>query len=68
MTEEIMTPAEKQRETRRRNKEALIKRQTERAEERELIRRNLKAVLESEEATATERLESSKLLLEMNKG
>ena len=34
--------------------------------ERELIKRNLRLVLESEEATPAERLESSKLLMELN--
>ena len=68
MSEKELTPQEKQRETRKRNKEAYQQRLAESAEERKLIRRNLKAVLESEEATASERLECSKLLLEMNKG
>lgn len=63
-----MTPTEKQVETRRKNREAQKQKEAERRAERELIRRNLKAVLESEEATPAERLESSKLLLEMNKG
>lgn len=67
MSEKELTPQEKQRETRRKHKEAQKQREAERTEERELIRRNLKAVLESDEATPRERLECSKLLLEMNK-
>ena len=35
--------------------------------ERELIKKNLLQVLESEEATPAERLEGSKLLLELDK-
>lgn len=62
-----MTPQEKSAETRQKHKEAQKKKEAERAAERELIRSNLKAVLESEEATPAERLESSKLLMELNK-
>ena len=68
MSEGKMTPQEKQRETRRKHREAQKQKQAEKAEERKLIRQSLKAVLESKEATAAERLECSKLLLEMDKG
>lgn len=62
-----MTPQEKQRETRRKNREAQEKKRADQRAEQELIRSNLKAILESEDATPAEKLESSKLLLEMNK-
>ena len=68
MSEVVMTPAEKQRETRRKHKEAQKQKEAERAAERKLIKQSLIAVLESAEATASEKLESSKLLIEMNKG
>ena len=62
-----MTPQEKQRETRQRHKEAQEKKRAEERAERELIRKSLKEVLASETATPAEKLESSKLLLEMDK-
>jgi len=62
-----MTPQEKAIETRKRNKAfAEQKRKAER-EERELIRQSLKEVLASENATPAEKLESSRLLIELDK-
>lgn len=60
-----MNNVEKQKETRQRNAEARKRKEAEKREERELIRKNLLKVLQSEEATPAERLESSKLLLEL---
>lgn len=65
----MLTEAERLRrnETRKRNEAAKKERRERETAERELIKRNLRLVLESEEATPAERLESSKLLLEMDK-
>lgn len=60
-----MNRTERQNETRQRNAEARKRKEAERREERELIRKNLLQVLQSEDATPAERLESSKLLLEL---
>lgn len=54
-------------ETRKRNETAKKERRERATAERELIKKNLLQVLESEEATPAERLESSKLLLELDK-
>ena len=54
-------------ETRKRNEAAKKERRERATAERELIKKNLLQVLESEEATPAERLESSKLLLELDK-
>lgn len=62
-----MTPQEKARETRKRNREAQRSREAEKRAERELIRRSLKEVLASETATPAEKLESSRLLLELDR-
>lgn len=61
-----MTPQEKAKATRQEHKDAAKKRLAERNAERELIRKNLIAVLQSEDATPAERLESSKILLELD--
>lgn len=65
----MLTEAERLRrnETRRQNEAAKKERREQRNAERELIKKNLLKVLESEEATPAERLESSKLLLELDK-
>lgn len=65
----MLTEAERLRrnETRKRNEAAKKERRERETAERELIRKNLLQVLESEGATPAERLESSKLLLEMGK-
>ena len=60
-----MNRTERQNETRKRNAEARKRKEAERREERELIRKNLLQILQSEDATPAERLESSKLLLEL---
>lgn len=62
-----MTPQEKANITRTEHKEAQRRKEERKQFERDLIRDNLCAVLLSEEATPTERLESSKLLLELTK-
>ena len=62
-----MTPQEKARATRQEHREAQARKRAEKDAERELIRESLKAVLASEDATPAEKLESSKLLLEMDK-
>ena len=62
-----MTPQEKARATRQQHREAQERKRADREAERELIRESLKAVLASEDATPAEKLESSKLLLEMGK-
>lgn len=63
----MLTEAErlKRNESRKRNEAAKKERREQRERERELIKKNLLQVLESEEATPAERLESSKLLLEL---
>lgn len=61
-----MTATEKREATRQKNAESRKRKEAEARAERELIRKNLLQVLESEEATPAERLESSKLLLELN--
>lgn len=65
----MLTEAERLRrnETRKRNEVAKKERRERETAERELIRKNLLQVLESEDATNAERLESSKLLLELDK-
>ena len=64
----MLTEAERLRrnETRKRNEAAKKERREQREAERGLIRKNLLRVLESEDATTAERLESSKLLLELD--
>ena len=64
----MLTEAERLRrnETRKRNEAAKKERREQREAERGLIRKNLLQVLESEDATPAERLESSKLLLELD--
>ena len=64
----MLTEAERLRrnETRKRNEAAKKERREQRETERGLIRKNLLRVLESEDATPAERLESSKLLLELD--
>lgn len=57
----------KREETRKRNAEARKSKERAARAERELVRKNLLHVLESEDATPAERLESSKLLLELDK-
>lgn len=61
-----MTPQEKANATRQQYKEAQRRKRADFEAERELIRKSLHSVLESEEATPAERLESSKLLMELN--
>lgn len=60
-----MTPQEKANATRKQHKEARQTKRADREADRELIRKNLRLVLESEDATPAERLESSKLLMEL---
>ena len=62
-----MTTTEKREATRQKNREARKLKETDARADRQLIRANLLKVLESEEATPAERLESSKLLMEVNK-
>lgn len=61
-----MTTTEKREATRQRNAESRKRKEAEASRERELIRKNLLQVLESEDATPAERLESSKLLMKLN--
>lgn len=61
-----MTTTEKREATRQRNAESRKRKEAEARRERELIRKNLLQVLESEDATPAERLESSKLLMKLN--
>lgn len=61
-----MTTTEKRETTRQRNAESRKRKEAEARAERELIRKNLLQVLESEDATPAERLESSKLLLQLS--
>ncbi len=65
----MLTEAEKAKrnEHRQQTKAAKRERYAQKKAEGELIRKNLLQVLESEEATPAERLESSKLLLELDK-
>lgn len=60
-----MTPQEKARATRQQHQEAQKQKRVAAATELELIRKSLREVLESENATPAEKLESSKLLLEI---
>ncbi len=62
-----MTPQEKAIETRKRNKALAEQKRKAEREERELIRQSLKEVLASENATPAEKLESSRLLIELDK-
>ena len=62
-----MTPQEKQRETRQKHKEAQQRKRAAAKEDLELIRKGLQDVPASEEATPAEKLESSKLLLELDR-
>lgn len=62
-----MTPQEKAGQTLRQHKEAQKQKREEQRAERELIRKALKEVLTSETATPAEKLESSKLLLELDR-
>lgn len=62
-----MTITEKRKATRQRNIEARKRKTADARADRELIRENLLRVLGSEEATPEERLESSKLLMEIDK-
>lgn len=59
------TEKAKRNETRRRNDAAKKAHREQERAERELIKKNLLQVLESETATPAERLESSKLLIEL---
>lgn len=61
-----MTTTEKREATRQKNAAARKEKDRAARAERELIRKSLLQVLESEDATPAERLESSKLLLELN--
>ncbi len=61
-----MTTAEKRNETYRRNRAAREHKEAEQAAERELIRKGLQEVLASEDATAAEKLEAGRLLLDLN--
>lgn len=61
-----MTTAEKRNETYRRNREARERKEAEQAAERELIRKGLQEILASEDATAAEKLEAGRLLLDLN--
>lgn len=61
-----MTTTEKRETTRQRNAENRKRKEAETKAERELIRKNLLQVLESEDATPAERLESSKLLMKLD--
>lgn len=63
-----MTPQQKRAETLKKHKEARKKKEAEARAERKLIKNNLKEVLTSSEATPAEKLESSKLLKELDKG
>lgn len=65
----MLTEAEKARrnEHRKQTEAAKRERHAQKKAEMELIRKNLLQVLESEGATPAERLESSKLLLELDK-
>lgn len=60
-----MNTIEKREDTRKRNAETRKRKEAAARAERELIKKNLLRVLESEDATPAERLESSKLLLEL---
>ena len=59
------TQAVKAADTRKRHTEAL--KEAQKQQERELIKQNLLIVLNSTEATPAERLESSRLLLELER-
>ena len=60
-----MTSREKGAETLKRHKEAQRQRDAQERNERELIRKSLTEVLESSDATPAQKLESSKLLLQL---
>lgn len=62
-----MTPQEKAEATRREHQEARRAKEAAAAEDLKLIRKSLEDVLHSDEATPAEKLESSKLLLELTK-
>jgi hypothetical protein len=60
-----MTPAEKAKETRAKHKEAQKRKEQDRKETIEKMKRGLVEVLDSTEATPTEKLEASKLLKDL---
>ncbi len=62
-----MTPREKAEATRREHREARRSKEAAAAEDLQLIRKSLEEVLRSEDSTPAEKLESSKLLLELTK-
>lgn len=59
-----MTPHEKAAQTLKQHKAAQRQREAERKAERELIRKNLRQIIDSDSATAAEKLEAARLLLE----
>ena len=59
-----MTPHEKAAQTLKAHKAAQKQREADRKAERELIRKNLRQIIDSENATAAEKLEAARLLLE----
>ena len=61
------TQAVKAADTRKRHTEARKLKEAQKHQERELIKQNLLIVLNSTEATPAERLESSRLLLELER-
>lgn len=59
-----MKPADKARETRKRNTEARQRREAEKRELRAKVKGSLLNILDNEEASPEEKLEASKLLME----
>lgn len=59
-----MTPHEKAAQTLKQHKAAQKRKAAEAKAERELIKKSLREVLEREDATAAEKLEAARLLLE----
>ena len=59
-----MKPADKARETRKRNTEARQRKEAEKRELRAKVKGNLLTILDNEEASPEEKLEASKLLME----
>ena len=59
-----MTPADKARDTRKRNTEARKQKEAEKRELRAKVKGSLLTILDNEEASPEEKLEASKLLME----
>lgn len=59
-----MKPADKARETRKRNTEARQRKEAEKRELRAKVKGSLLTILDNEEASPEEKLEASKLLME----